>query len=220
MFLMSTQHPEESDLFSENPDPSVPGEIDSDRDLLPQENSSHLKSLFLFSFLCILAVLLILFAIRQNRSEVSITDLLELSAEVARDLEIAEPITESDQAQAYIRTEFGWRVGVPLIEDIPLVGMSIVDLAPAVGVPAFIYENPEQRIVVLSLNYALLDDVPDRIRISPEDNEALIDGRPHLTTLDNQDVVIWRHRDDIYIAVPDFPAESLIGSISMAGNGS
>lgn len=183
----------------------------------PQSDESRSRSrfLFLFSFLCVLAAVLIALAITRDRTETAVTDLLEIALRVSENAGVTEVIQSPEEARAYIRSEFGWRVGVPEIENFPLVGMSIIDLAPVVGVPAFIYENPDGRVMVLSLNYALLDDVPDRILLDPQDGEALVVGNPQVRRRDDGDVVLWRHRDDIFIAVPDFPAEELIGTITM-----
>lgn len=219
MFLTSTQNPDSSDLFPRDfaQDEPVDVKIVSEENPPSEKDDTRSRSLFLFSFLCILATLLIFFAITRDRTEIRVTDLLQLSLLASDEVEISEVLLTADEARAYIRSEFGWRVGVPVIEDIPLVGMSIVDLAPAVGVPVFIYANPNRRVVVLSLNYALLDDVPDRILLSPQDSEALSAGHPQARTRDNDEVIIWRDRDDIFIAVPDFPAGELTEAISMTG---
>jgi hypothetical protein len=120
------------------------------------------------------------------------------------------------EAQQFIREEFGWRVGVPLFTEVSLTGVAIAQAAAAVEVPVFLYaDEDDQNVAVFAYSYALLDQVPDRLRLSDDDYEGLAEGVPAVRETSLGEILLWRDRDDIYVAVTDLPPADLVDGLTM-----
>ncbi len=120
------------------------------------------------------------------------------------------------EARQFVRDEFGWRVGVPRFATVTLRGVAIARAAPAVEVPVFLYTDGDGRdVAVFAYNYALLGQVPDRLPLARADYDDLDLGTPVLRQTNGHDVLLWRDRDDIYVAVSDLPPETLQDGLVM-----
>src|SRR5690606_10092203 len=126
------------------------------------------------ALLLVAAAALIGYAVSRPSSDGRSPNALVRSAEAAPDL---TPVLDTDdplEAQQFVRSEFGWRVGVPLFGREPrLRGVAVAPVAPAVEVPVFLYDDAEGEVAVFVYSYALLDQVPDRLRLAPTDYEDL-----------------------------------------------
>ncbi len=143
-------------------------------------------------------------------------DVIDRSVEAAGSLRLLLRTNVPAEARQFIREEFGWRVGVPLFDAASLTGVAIAQAAPAVEVPVFLYDDDEDRnIAVFAYSYALLDQVPDRLRLTSDDYEELDEGTPIVRSTGNGDVLLWRDRDDIYVAVTDLPPDALTSGFTM-----
>ena len=144
-------------------------------------------------------------------------DALARSVEAAGNLRLLLRTSEPAEARQFIREEFGWRVGVPTFDAVALTGVAIAQAAAAVEVPVFLYADEEERnVAVFAYSYALLDQVPDRLRLSSDDYDELAEGVPVIRSTDNGDVILWRDRDDIYVAVTDLPPDALTDGLVMS----
>jgi hypothetical protein len=167
--------------------------------------------------LIIAAAALIGYVLSRPNGREAGSDALARSVEAAGELRLVLETDTPAEARQFVREDFGWRVGVPVFEAIPLRGVAIAQTAPAVEVPVFLYADAEGRnVAVFAYSYALLDQVPDRLRLADVDYDDLDDGTPFVRRADGQDVVLWRDRDDIYVAVTDLPPEDLTGGLAMA----
>lgn len=145
------------------------------------------------------------------------SDVLTRSVEAAGKLRLVLETDTPAEARQFVREEFGWRVGVPVFEAAPLRGVAIAQTAPAVEVPVFLYADVEDHnVAVFAYSYALLDQVPDRLRLTAVDYDDLDDGAPFVRRAGGRDVVLWRDRDDIYVAVTDLPPDALTAGLAMA----
>lgn len=186
------------------------------RDEPGREKRSSLQRVVL-SILVIAAAALIGYVLSRPSDQASDADALARSIDAAGRLQLRLETDTPAEARSYIREEFGWRVGVPVFEAIPLRGVAIALTAPAVEVPVFLYADVEDRnVAVFAYSYALLDQVPDRLRLTATDYDELDRGRPFVRRADGNDVVVWRDRDDIYIAVTDLPPDALTDGLAMA----
>lgn len=144
-------------------------------------------------------------------------DALARTVEAAGKLRLKLETDTPSEARRFVRDEFGWRVGVPVFEVAPLRGVAIAQTAPAVEVPVFLYsDGAGNDVAVFAYSYALLDQVPDRLRLAAADYDDLDDGEPFVRHAGGRDVVLWRDRDDIYVTVTDLPPETLTGGFAMA----
>lgn len=143
-------------------------------------------------------------------------DALARSVEAAGNLRLLLRTDVPAEARQFVREEFGWRVGVPTFEAASLTGVAIAQAAAAVEVPVFLYADEEDRnVAVFAYSYALLDQVPDRLRLTDDDYDDLAEGAPVIRGTDLGDVILWRDRDDIYVAVTDLPPDALTDGLSM-----
>ncbi len=168
----------------------------------------------------VLAVLLIAtaaligYAVSRPSADSRSPNALLRSAESAQDLTPVLDTEDPLEAQQFVRSEFGWRVGVPLFGREPrLRGVAVAPVAPAVEVPVFLYDDAEGEVAVFIYSYALLDQVPDRLRLAPSDYDDLAGAVPVLRRSEDHTILLWRDRDDIYVAVvtgePERLAEGL-----------
>lgn len=144
-------------------------------------------------------------------------DVLARTAEVAT--RVPEPFETDDPAAAlaYIHGEFGWRVGVPVFAEARLEGVAIAPLAPAVEVPVLLYRTAEAApLAVFIYNYALFDQVTDRLRLRRADYDALAGEEAVARRARGRDLVLWRDRADVYVAVTDLAPDRLLEGMRVA----
>lgn len=185
--------------------------------LAPAEPTPRsLPQRILIAALLIAAAALIGYALTRPTDGDAAADALARTVEVAGRL--TEPFETDDPAAAlaYIRGEFGWRVGVPVFPEAQLEGVAIARVAPAVEVPVFLYRAGGERVPVFAYSYALFDQVTDRLRLRRADYDALTGEDAVTRRTRGTDLVLWRDRDDIYVAVTDLPPEQLLDGMRMA----
>jgi hypothetical protein len=161
------------------------------------------------------AVLLIAYVVTQADRPQDSDNVLVQAVEAAAQAEISLATGSSRRARQFVQDEFGWTVGVPVFPAAELVGVGIGALAPVIEVPVFFYRDSRGREAVLfSLNYALLDQVPDRVRLRRSDYERLADDpNPRTHRVAGRQVMLWRDRADIYVLVTDIPPDIMAFNI-------
>ncbi len=112
-------------------------------------------------------------------------------------------------AEQFIRERLNWRLAAPVIAEAPLLGAGVTELAHDVFVPTLVYADgpEEERIVVFALTYAMLDRFADRLFLERTILTAIADARQvdlHAYS-ETQKIAIWRHADDIFLAVASDP---------------
>ncbi len=134
-------------------------------------------------------------------------NVIAMAARHADDATLSLTTDSPEQAAAHVRERLNWRLNVPTIDDAALLGAGVSELASGIAVPTFIYADrggpSEQRVVLYALSYALLDRHADRLFLERSILTAIADDS-HFDLLDLSDdnkVLIWRHADDIYLAV-------------------
>jgi hypothetical protein len=116
----------------------------------------------------------------------------------------AHSTADPEEASAYIRETWGRRVSVPSIEGAPLQGVGRLQAGSGVTVPVVVYADPseEARIALYAFSYALLDRLGNRGTLDRSLRAKLAANRSLLNDEhDNRGVVLWRQRDDIFVAV-------------------
>ncbi|PQJ33773.1 hypothetical protein BSZ35_03385 [Salinibacter sp. 10B] len=145
--------------------------------------------------------------------------IVDLSVQRASEVTPAQPVTSADEAETYIRATWGRRVSVPSIKNASLRSVSRLQPGRNVTVPVLLYDDPPEttRIAVYAFSYALLDRLGSRgtldraLRTKLATNQSLLDE-----THDDQSVVLWRQKDDIFVAVaPHLAPSSLRGRIQL-----
>ncbi len=139
-------------------------------------------------------------------------NLITRSADAADALQPTFRTASPEQAERYVRSRLNWRLTVPTIQDALLLGVGFRTFAPGLEVPVFLYEDHVSgtTIAVHTYTYALLERHPNRMQLN-RDILLQIETDRHfdLHDLGRQQVLVWRHQDDIFVAVTAGDAETL-----------
>jgi len=145
--------------------------------------------------------------------------IVAFSTRQAADLSPARDTDSATEAAAFIRRTWDRQVSVPSIERASLLGVGRRPLDGGAEVPALLYRDDENgtRIVAYVFNYALLDRIDDRIRLSTSLRDELAANDAPLTRRrGDRALVLWRQRDDIFVLVaPDTPPDTLRARIQL-----
>ncbi|MEX1055342.1 MAG: hypothetical protein WED81_04900 [Rhodothermales bacterium] len=145
--------------------------------------------------------------IMQREPDVS---LISLSARHADAVEATFETSRPEQAERFIFDRLGERVTVPTIQRATLHGVSVGDVTEGAEVPVLIYGEGDQTIVVYVYSYAFLDRHDKHLVLERDILRQIEDeGNFDLHDLGEDKVLIWRNRDDIYIAITSGDAEEL-----------
>lgn len=135
------------------------------------------------------------------------------TAQYATDL--AEPNAPLNRSavDSVIRTQLNRRVRLPVIDGTNLEGVQVEEIASGAPVPVLIYRDAGERIPVFVYNYALLDATRGELALSPGTLERLDRGDTVVDRSGSRPVILWRSRDDIFLAVASGDPDSLTARI-------
>ncbi|MXW64070.1 MAG: hypothetical protein F4Z69_04525 [Bacteroidetes bacterium SB0668_bin_1] len=140
------------------------------------------------------------------------TNLISLSIRQAEHIEAGFETAEPDEVENYVRESLRRRIDVPAIEGAELTGVSIHDAGDGARIPVLLYRNTNESgdIVLYAYSYAFLDTHGHRFQLTGDvleriETEDLFDLRDSGET----NVLVWRQRDDIFIAVTESDIEAL-----------
>jgi len=214
------------DDFDAIDDPVPPQATDSpDSPHRARGSSSHLGERLQkggIALLVILALSLAAYGVTAYflpRSAPSTVNLIQLSAEQAGDVEPMLETTNAVEAELFVTEQFGRNIAVPRIDSSVLRGVSIVEMNDAIRIPAFVFTDQatNRRITAYAYTYAVIDQLGDRVQLAQDVRETLqSEQRITLHTTDMGNVLIWRVRDDIYLAVTEGNPRSVRSRISPA----
>ncbi len=148
-------------------------------------------------------------------------NLLTLSASKAPKVETVLATTDPSEAEKFVQQQMRWRLTLPDIDQSEFTGVGISEIADDVRVPVFLYRDnmdaESEFITLYAFTYALLDEYPDRIQLQGDILEAITrEEQFDLRDLnENQKFVIWRKRDDIFMAVTSIDPEALRDRITV-----
>ncbi len=142
------------------------------------------------------------------------TNLITLALQQA---DAVRPTIRTDspqQAEDFVRRELGWRLTLPTIDQAALTGVGLREVAPGVTVPVFLYDDTlDTDASTLSLyvfSYALLDQHKEHIQLEPEILRQIQNHQQFdLHDLGHRNALVWRNRDDIYVAITPSDPEAL-----------
>lgn len=175
------------------------------------EGSSRLAR-GLFALLLILTVGLIGYLATSLLERPPETNLVVLSAEQA---DAVRPVVTTDrpaEAEQFVQEQLRWRLTLPSIDQATLKGVGLIELTENMQVPVFLYRDDltGDPLTLYAYTYALLNRFEDRLQLAPDILRQIQDDRHFdLHDLGDQRVLVWRHRDDIFVAVTLGEAEAL-----------
>lgn len=153
------------------------------------------------------------------RQAPSTVNLIQLSAERADGLQPILETTNAVEAELYVTEQLGRNIAVPRIDSSVLRGVSIVEMNGAIRIPAFVFTDQatDRRITAYAYTYAVIDQLGDRVQLAQDVRETLqSEQRITLHPTDTGNVLVWRVRDDIYLAVTEGNPRSLRSRIAPA----
>ena len=180
-------------------------------DTVVSDGTSRLGRL-LFALLLILTVGLIGYLATTILEGEPETNLVVLSAEQA---DAVRPVLTTDrpaEAERFVRERLDWRLTLPSIDQATLTGVGLIELTPEMQVPVFLYRDDltGDPLTLYAYTYALLGRYQDQLHLAPDILRQIQDDRHFdLHDLGEQRVLVWRHRDDIFVAVTLGDAEAL-----------
>lgn len=141
-------------------------------------------------------------------------DLISFSAAQAPGLSVAKPTSSAGAAETHIASTWNRRVRVPTIAGAALQGVGRVAAENGgPGVPVLLYSDSttSARIAAFVYTYALVDDLQAAAPLNTQVRSQLAErNRPVAQTRDSASGLLWRNRDDIFVAVsPSLSADSL-----------
>lgn len=144
---------------------------------------------------------------------------VDLSAEQADRVERVLQTETPSRASAYVYQTWDRRLSVPRIEGASLRGVGQLSLPMDTDVPALLYADDDTgtELVALAFNYALLDQLGDRATLDRDHRSQLATNEALLAEQrEDQAVVLWRQRDDIFVIVaPALQADTLRSRIRL-----
>jgi len=146
------------------------------------------------------------------------TNLILLAADHAADRPSPTLSTSRlDEAERFVQEELNLRTILPSIDQASLDGVMLTELVSGVTVPAFVYAQDDTEPVTLyALSYRLLDQYSGRVELSMDVLRQIEDDTHFdLHDLGHAQVLVWRHRDIIFIAVTEGNASDLRDRILM-----
>lgn len=137
-------------------------------------------------------------------SSPSSTDLIQLSVQQTNAVQPGLETRDPAEAAQFVEEQLGRRIAIPRIDSAMLRGVSIVEMDEGVRVPAFIFldHTSNQRITTYAYTYAVIDRFGDRVQLTQDVRQELQDEQQvNLHSSGESGVLVWRVRDDIYVAV-------------------
>ncbi len=138
-------------------------------------------------------------------------DLILLAAQNAESF-VADLETPSiERAERFLHAHSGLRTTIPVIENATLTGVGMEELAPSVHAPAIRYMDDESGlpITVYAISYRFLDDNPSVTLSSDVRRQIQSEANFDLHSTGPADVLVWRYRSGIFLAVTDTNARDL-----------
>ena len=143
-------------------------------------------------------------------------NLITLSARQAESIVVTFQTTSPEQAERYLFDRLGTRITIPLINDADLQGVSIREVVENADVPILLFEDASSNrsITIYVYTYAFLDRHENRLILEGDVLRQIEDeGNFDLHDLGDTKALIWRYRDDIFVAITEGDAEELRGRI-------
>lgn len=143
-------------------------------------------------------------------------DLITFAVDAEEAITQFRDVPNAGAVQDQLMRRLGWRVRVPEIRDTPLKGVGFAEIMTGISVPVLMYDEASGGdLAVTIVNYVFLDTHEGVLRIEPEAlrgierEEAFVVRKSR-----DQDVLIWRSGDEIFLASGESSGEELAARIA------
>ncbi|GMQ80679.1 MAG: hypothetical protein BMS9Abin05_0107 [Rhodothermia bacterium] len=131
------------------------------------------------------------------------TDIIELSLSAASDVDITFRTGNAEQAEMFIADRLGWRLSTPEITQASLLGIGLTEILDSIELPVLIFSdnNDDTEIPVFAFSYGFLENHRDQFGLARGTLRQIQESAGFdVHELDGRTAVIWRDRDDIFVA--------------------
>lgn len=145
-------------------------------------------------------------------------NLISLSAQQASSVEASFQTTSAEQAERYIHDRLGNRVTLPVIAEASLMGVSIRSMADGAEVPVLLFKDPStpRPVAIYVYSYAFLDRHQKNLVLEHDIlRQIASEGNFDLHDLGEEKALVWRSRDDIFVAITSGDADELRDRITL-----
>ncbi len=156
-----------------------------------------------YAALLLTIVGLSIFLLLRRPARAEETSLVALVARHAADATVNFQTRDALEAQAFVELHMGWRLSLPDIQGYTLDGTGLADITDGVSVPVFRYTSDDgDPLTLYVLTYSMLDQTTRRATLEPDVLRQLEDDQHFdLHDVRGTQVLLWRSRDDVYLAV-------------------
>jgi DNA-directed RNA polymerase specialized sigma24 family protein len=143
-------------------------------------------------------------------------DLIVLAARKAGSFRFDLRTSSRDRGERFLQTHTGVQSSIPEIDGTTLGGVGIEEIAPGVHAPAarYVDDSTGASITLYALSYRFLDTHPS-IRLSSDVRTQIqSESNFDIHSLRSAQVLVWRHRSSIYLAVTKIDGRELQSRIS------
>jgi hypothetical protein len=186
---------------------------ESPKPVAPRTAPARTNRLLLTGYLALaLAItLLAVYAVTRTRSQPVETDAVALAARQAESVELIIETTEPERAAQFARDHSGFSFVLPTLEGYGLEGVTLHELTPGVSVPVFGFSSgTEGDVTLFVFPYSLIDRAGGRLTLN-RDTRAALEAPDAIAihALGDAHALVWRHRDDVFVAVTERDADAL-----------
>lgn len=130
-------------------------------------------------------------------------DIIELSWSASDDVDITFRTGNAEQAERFIIDRMGWRLTTPEISQASLLGISLTEILDSVELPVLVFNDDERDTIipVFAFTYSFLEDHRNQFGLARSTLRQIQESAGFdVHELDGRTAVVWRDRDDIFVA--------------------
>ncbi len=187
------------------PSPTTP----EPQSLAPKRSNRFLLAGYLA--LAVAITLLTVYAVTRMRVDTVETDAVSLAVRQAAGVELIVETTEPERATQFAHDHSGFSFALPTLDGYQLRGVTLHELVEGVSIPAFGFtSDADAEVMLFTFPYSLLDRAAGRLTLDHDTRSALeAPDAIAIHSLKDASALVWRHRDDVFVAVTDGDADML-----------
>lgn len=178
-----------------------PGRSASTQKIRPKQN--RMNRVILYTWVILAAGAIGYMLTRLGTPTPPSNDIIELSLSASDDVDITFRTGNAEQAERFIIDRMGWRLTTPEISQASLLGISLTEILDSVELPVLVFSDDEGDTVipVFAFTYSFLEDHRNQFGLARSTLRQIQESAGFdVHEMDGRTAVVWRDRDDIFIA--------------------
>lgn len=142
-------------------------------------------------------------------------DAVRMAFDLADDARPVFRTSSAEQAEIFVRDRIGWSIIAPAIQGTSIIGVGLVSVLDGQEIPVFFYgDGPGFAVTIVAYTYEFLDRAEPGITLDRSVRQQIGEmGRFSLLDTGPGKALVFRNRDDIFVAVTPGDMEALQESI-------